>query len=564
MVLRDPAALAYAAAAVVFASLSVVTWRRRVHNPTVAAALTLVMAGSFWWSVADMVFEAALDPTVAAVANLAFFPGLGVTVAAFAILGFCIARPQWVPPRRVVVALAVEPLLITLLAATNPWHQLVYRGAGAAEMLGSAAWTHGPAFWLHTAYSYLVMGAGIALIGWSWLKAAPAFRLQRLALLLAALAPIAVNVVHLAVGFAFIPDPTPLGFAITGTVMTYVIFRQDLFTFTPVARALVIDQIGDAIVVVSPAGRVLDLNAAAVGLVRAVRPDVPRLVIGMPAVEVFGAQATSATGPDGSRTEIAVGLAGSRTEFQVHASPLLDRRDRALGTVYVARDVTEANALSRRLSAANAQLVRQVRTIEMLRADLAEQASRDPLTGLHNRRHLVERFGPMVAAAAAAGEPLAVVLIDVDNFKSINDRHGHLVGDEVLVALAQLTQAHALPGALVARWGGEEFFVALPGIDGARGLAFADDLRRRCEAEGVGARDRTIHCTLSGGVAAYPASGTTMNELFDAADVALYDAKDAGRNRVRLYATPGPAAQGLSRRESSYIPGGRADEGDHT
>jgi diguanylate cyclase (GGDEF)-like protein len=96
-------------------------------------------------------------------------------------------------------------------------------------------------------------------------------------------------------------------------------------------------------------------------------------------------------------------------------------------------------------------------------------------------------------------------------------------------------------GALVARWGGEEFFIALPRTDAATGLAFADDLRHRCERAGIVNQGRLIHCTVSGGVAAYPESGTNMDELFHAADVALYEAKDAGRNLVRLHRNQQPA-----------------------
>jgi len=196
--------------------------------------------------------------------------------------------------------------------------------------------------------------------------------------------------------------------------------------------------------------------------------------------------------------------------------------------------VTEANAVSRCLAAAHTQLVRQVDTIEALRADLVERASRDPLTGLHNRRYLVDRFTAMLAAAATTGDPLAVALFDVDKFKSINDEHGHLAGDAVLVAFARRMQDEAPPGALVTRWGGEEFFVALPGGDAAAGLTFADDLRDGWERESIVVAGRAICCTVSGGVASYPASGTTLDDLFHAADAAMYEAKNAGRNLVRL------------------------------
>ena len=181
-------------------------------------------------------------------------------------------------------------------------------------------------------------------------------------------------------------------------------------------------------------------------------------------------------------------------------------------------------------------MVRQFELIESLRADLVEQASRDPLTGLHNRRHMVDRFAALVAAAEEADEPLVAVLFDVDRFKSINDRFGHLAGDAGLVVLANRLSGVAPADALVARWGGEEFFVALPGTDAAAGLAFADEVRRLSAENEISIAGRLVRCTLSGGVSAYPDSGVTVNDLFHAADLSLLAAKRAGRDQVHLSA----------------------------
>ena len=533
----EPTAIAYAVAAGVFAWVALLTWRRRAHNPTVALSLVVVMLGLGVSSVADAVAVSSTSQLAAAIASLAILPGVGIATGAFLCLGFGVPRPQWVPRRWLVALLLVEPVLITVAAATNPWHLWVYRGAGAAELTGSATWGYGPAFWWHTGYSYLALVTGIGFIAWGWWKAPAAFRRQRLTILLATLIACAANVVYLARGFGDLVDPTPFGFALTGVVIFYAIFRQDLFTFSPVARALIIDQIGDAIVVVSPGGKVLDLNPAAVELLRRMNPDAPDNLIGASGRELFGER----TATPGTPEEIVVQHANGRTEFQVRSSPLTDSYHRLLGTVFVARDVTEANNQTRRLAAAHTQLVRQVETIEKLRADLAEQASRDTLTGLHNRRHMVERFTSMITAAERTDEQLAVALFDVDRFKSINDGYGHLAGDAVLVALAQLMLEQAPASALVARWGGEEFFVALPYADAAAGMAFADDLRRRCELKRIVFEGQMIRCTLSGGVAAYPASGTTMGDLFLAVDVSLYEAKNAGRNLVKLHEPLAPA-----------------------
>ena len=528
--MRDPAGLAYAAIAVVFAWVAVVAWRRRANNPVVGAAMTVGMAGACWWSVTLAVSLLATNQTVEAIATASNFPGSGSMVAAFACLGIAIARPQWVPRRRLLLALVIEPTATMLAVVTNPWHLLVYRGAGVAQLTGSAGWTYGPVYWLDTWYGYLLTTVGLAWIAVGWWRSPPGLRRQRLVLLLAGTVPLAVNVAFFAGGFGGTLDPTLFGFAVSGVIMTYSIFRRDLLTFTPVARALIVDQVGDAVVVVSPSGRVLDLNPAAVILARALTPGAPAKLVGVAAALLFG-KGLVRTGD--WEPELVVELPGGHAEFHVQASALVDRRHRDLGTVFVARDVTEANALIRRLAVAHTQLVAQVKTIDVLRANLVDLASRDPLTNLHNRRHLVERFAEMLAAADPWGT-LAVALFDVDKFKSINDRFGHLAGDAVLVALARRMQEQAPAGALVARWGGEEFFVALPGADADQGLAFADALRSRCEQHATVVDGREIRCTISGGVATYPASGTTMDDLFHAADHAMYQAKNAGRNVVRL------------------------------
>ena len=530
-VVQNSTGVAYLAAAAVFFWVAVVTWQRRAHNPTIAISLVVVTLALGLSSVADAVAVASTTERAAAIASLAILPGAGIACGAFACLAFGIGRPHWAPPRWLVLLLVIEPVLVTVAAMTNPLHLWVYTGAGAKDLTGSAEWGHGAAFWWHTAYCYILLGVGVWFLAWGVWRPRTHFRQQRLTILLATLIACASNVIYLSGGSGALVDSTPFGFALTGLVTFYAIFRQDLITVSPVARTLVFDQLGEAVVVVSPAGRVLDLNPAAVDLLRSMNPDAPTRLVGQAAQPLLGKSLEIFSG----ETELVVELAAERLEFQLRASLLIDRYQRRLGTVLVAHDVTEANNQVRRLAAAHAQLVRQVETIDLLRADLAELASRDDLTGLHNRRHLVEEVASMITAAKRTGETFAVILVDIDRFKAVNDDHGHQAGDAVLVGLALLMQECAPCGSLIARWGGEEFFLALPGADVATGLAFADDLRRRYELTTTVVEGRTIACTVSAGLATYPASGTSMDELFHAVDLALYDAKDSGRNVVRAH-----------------------------
>ncbi len=448
--------------------------------------------------------------------------------------------------------LVVEPVLVATAAVTNPLHLWLYAGAGAEDLTASAEWGHGAAFWWHTAYCYSMLAVGVAFLAWGAWRPPTDFRQLRLTILLATLIACVANVVYLSQGFGELVDPTPFGFAVTGLVIFYAIFRQDLITVSPVARALVFDQLGEAVLVISPVGKVLDLNPAAVDLLRAMKPDAPTSLVGEAAQPLLGESLDISSSGE---QDLVVELEDERLEYEVRTTLLIDRYDRGLGTVLVARDVTEANNQARRLAAAHAQLVQQVETIDQLRADMAELASRDDLTGLHNRRHLVEHVASIIVEAQRTAGTFAVILLDIDEFKAVNDVHGHQAGDAVLVGLAQLMQECVPSGALVARWGGEEFFVVLPGANLVTGLAFADDLRRRYELSRTAVNGRTIACTLSAGVETYPAAGTSLDELFYAVDLSLYEAKRAGRNRVRASAARESAPGAWPAEQVALAPG---------
>jgi len=225
-------------------------------------------------------------------------------------------------------------------------------------------------------------------------------------------------------------------------------------------------------------------------------------------------------------------LDGRQTDLHLRTSPLVDRHGRSVGAVVVGRDVTAAHEQRRSLAAVNDQLREQVRTIERLRADLVDLAMRDPLTGLHNRRHLMMGLDGLVASRL----PFALLMIDVDGFKRLNDTWGHLAGDDVLVEIARRLSAGMPDDGTIARWGGEEFVVVLPGLDGVGGGAVAEALRARCAHVPLEHEDgRTLRWTVSIGVAASPEHGAAERDLLRAADAALYAAKRAGRNRVRVH-----------------------------
>lgn len=164
--------------------------------------------------------------------------------------------------------------------------------------------------------------------------------------------------------------------------------------------------------------------------------------------------------------------------------------------------------------------------------ELARLARQDPLTKLPNRRALEEELSRAVARAARSGEPLSAVVLDVDHFKQVNDRHGHAAGDAVLAAVAARAGAALRAGDLLARIGGEEFAVLLPGADLERAAEAAERIRAGIAAGPVGAMGLSLPVTVSLGCASLLPE-EDGRALLARADAKLYEAKNAGRNRVR-------------------------------
>jgi diguanylate cyclase (GGDEF)-like protein len=186
------------------------------------------------------------------------------------------------------------------------------------------------------------------------------------------------------------------------------------------------------------------------------------------------------------------------------------------------------------LQTANAELHLKLDENRRLQERLSEQATRDPLTGLHNRRYLNATIARELARCERFAEPMSVVLIDIDHFKQINDSHGHLTGDAMLRHLVRNLRVRNSD--VACRYGGDEFLLLLPGTDSAAALDWAETCRAGFARSRVEACGVALQGTVSIGVASYPAHGRTEEELFSAADRALYQAKVGGRNRVALSA----------------------------
>ena len=171
----------------------------------------------------------------------------------------------------------------------------------------------------------------------------------------------------------------------------------------------------------------------------------------------------------------------------------------------------------------------------LLLAEFREAARTDPKTGLANSSYWRDVAEREIKRARGGGEPLAVLLVDIDNFKAVNDKYGHLTGDDVLRGVATGLTDGLRPRDFVGRFGGEEFVILLAGSDLEQARQTAERIRAHVAEVSIDdGRQEHVSVTVSVGVAAFRDSGHSVLELLDAADTALYAAKHSGRNCVRV------------------------------
>lgn len=206
------------------------------------------------------------------------------------------------------------------------------------------------------------------------------------------------------------------------------------------------------------------------------------------------------------------------------------------------RETEELKAKQRLATAVAENLALALANLK-LRETLQNQAIRDPLTGLYNRRYLEETMDREIIRSRRLKTPVGVVMMDLDHFKAFNDAFGHGAGDELLSALAHVITAGVRAEDIACRYGGEEFLLVLPGATLETTRERAENIRQAVKALQVKYQGRFLRSTtISLGVAIFPDQGQTAEEVITAADTALYRAKQAGRDRVEIAAsTPPPA-----------------------
>jgi diguanylate cyclase (GGDEF)-like protein len=413
--------------------------------------------------------------------------------------------------RALVVLLAVEPLALLAVLAVPATHDVV-RSFPPGPVPPVPVVQLGPVYWVHFGYTTLLSAvAGVILAG-RLLRVSSTYVRQAVVLGVAVVVPVVGNVASsFGTPFASRYDPTPLAVSVAGLVLVWGAFRYHLLELRPVARTLAFDRLGDPILVVDPYGRIVDRNPAAV------RHLASAAAVGAAVQDLFQDRASlidaTPAGP-----EVRVGEGDDARDYELVTSVLTDRGGRSAGQLVHLRDITSRKQAERRLRY------------------LAEY---DQLTRLPNRQVLTDRLAQAVVRARRIGGRCALLLLDVDRFKLINDSLGHETGDRVLVQAARRIRAGRREEDTAARLGGDEFAVLLPEVESARDALVVANRILAGLAVPMPLDGREVIVTASAGVAVWPDDAADPQHLFACADAALYRAKAHGRNRAETGAGRG-------------------------
>ncbi len=418
-------------------------------------------------------------------------------------------------------AVYIIPVITFLMQLTSRHHNFYY--IDPYIILSNHAsflrYSKGPWYFVHMAFINFTLAAGSLLFFNFMRKSAPLFRKQATIMLAGSMVPWLALLANLSGATFRGIDFTPISITLTAPIWAVALFRYRLFDLSPVARGFVFESMRDGIIVLNLEHRVVDYNPMA----GVIFPELDRNNIGLSVSTVFNDYPeicrlvkTDETGY-GYITMIK-DIGGQSSHFKVHLAPLINLRRVQRGHLLMAYNTTE-----------------QVRLMD----EMHRIASTDELTGIHNRRHFITMAKTEISRSARFGHSVSLIIFDIDHFKEINDRYGHLEGDKALSHVVDIIKMEIRDIDIFGRFGGEEFVILLPEtvIESAHKLAFR--LCRVLAQSRVVLLNNDVSITASFGVSGREVkSPSDLEILLRDADEALYRAKNSGRNRVEKCNTP--------------------------
>ncbi|HEX4651250.1 MAG TPA: diguanylate cyclase [Granulicella sp.] len=510
--------------------LAALTWERRHEAPEASSFALLLLGGALY------TFAYSEEASAATLQHAVFWLHIEFLALPFIPPLWLLTAIRHNGQRFSLSAIFAIPVLCFVAHFTNHRHDWFYLSIDFVRdgPFRELSFKRGPFALLENTYLLFSFIAAAWLYITQMRCGSRLFRKQAMIMLASSVLPVGFYFLYLAGLSPWHLDITPFSFPLCAALYYYGVFSLGVFDLTPTARNLVFQGMRDAVLILDNRSRLLDFNPAATHLLpllgdRSVGEHIAVTLSNYPSLLSFLIGAHSG--------ELQLGDVSNGDEelyLDVRAFPLLSG-DRKLGHASILADITD-----------------QVQ----LREELRVYAETDALTGIANRRRFLDALEQEHNHALQLDRSLSLMLIDLDHFKSINDRFGHPTGDGVLIAAAGRLQSCLRGGDLLARFGGEEFAILLPATDAVAALLCAERVLAAVSNHPITVDGHHLRLTVSIGVVTCHAQDIRVPDetrLLKEADLALYRAKTGGRNRVFVAdATPDSAADGPT--EGSYGP----------
>lgn len=487
-------------AIIVSSSINIYAWQNRQTRGS--KAFVAACSATILWMSGDVISR--LSDTFSGQWCGEIVRYLGAAVLPVALLVFIYQYCGKEISLRRIKLLLIIPAISWLMMITNSWHYLFFKSITLGENSAMRG-EYGLYFWfVHLPYSYILLLIGFFTVLREFSRASRHYRTQISFLMVSICIPFVFNVVGV---FKVIPNfsYTSLSFPIFFSIMGYAIFRHQFLGSNPIGYEAVFKTIRDGVLILDRDDVIRDINpAAAKGLTKD-----PSEIIGLHVRDAFESWESAIELYDANPLklgEIKVFLFGRTRYLAIDATPLAARSGVYEGRIITIRDITDR--YEHQLS-------------------LEALAFHDPLTRVANRRKFQEEVESAIKTSDEKDEPFAMLYLDLNRFKDVNDTLGHEVGDELLKYVAARVASILRKPDIVARLGGDEFALLLHNCD-EHGIELVVERLLENVKRPFKVGENTLVADLSIGAAFYPKNGKNLTELLRHADTAMYQAKQNG------------------------------------
>ncbi|CAH1226068.1 histidine kinase N-terminal 7TM domain-containing protein [Paenibacillus sp. JJ-223] len=423
--------------------------------------------------------------------------------------------------RKMTTALFVIPSATLIMVATNDVHHLFYKKVWLRENSTVPVMEIAAGQWyvVHGAFTFSCLLCACLILIAQWRHTKETYRRQLFTLITSQLIPMVGAFVYL---LGLTPggmDPVPVLMCITSAMYIWAILSSRLLTIVPIAKDSIFESMREGVIVLDSSNRLVDYNKA----LQLMLPELDMGMIGQKMDDIWinlsGNPFPLGNDKEGLQQDLYWQLHGQTVCYQVRTSYVHNKGGQTVGSLIMLIDITEQR---------------------FLQEQLKQLAYFDGLTKIYNRTQFLHHARKLLTNALANGQPLSLILFDIDHFKRINDTYGHETGDKAIVHVVSICNRYLGQDMLFARYGGEEFVIALPEMTLAEGKQLAEQLRMALLEHPMGWDGTNITITSSFGITSCHNPSDSLESLLRDADHALYQSKRNGRNTVFAF-TANPA-----------------------